>query len=205
MYFKLNLSHPSLCKLRSFGQPPELGSVSIIVSPLVKNQESFLKIVSFLHYNDPACFTSFTRFFCMVVWATWWFSLVNPIYLYKFSKINSLSFTALKKEFYFANVLKRWSFQIKLRWNMIFLALSGKVIFLFPENMIWSSLDGKWKMIFLKKIHGNMIFSASVLKRSSFQKTRTGIWSFLNYQERLYFNFRETLSHSLSPYFELIY
>ena len=33
---------------------------------------------------------------------------------------------------------------------MIFLVLSGKIIFPFPENMILP-LDGKWKMIFLKK------------------------------------------------------
>ena len=39
-----------------------------------------------------------------------------------------------------------------------------------PPN-IWSySLEGKWKMIFLKKIHGNMIFSSNALKRWSFQK-----------------------------------
>ena len=50
---------------------------------------------------------------------------------------------------------------------MIFLVLSG--MFPFPE--IWSyTLDGKWKMIFLKKIHGNMIFSSNFLKRWSFQK-----------------------------------
>ena len=36
---------------------------------------------------------------------------------------------------------------------------------------IWSyHLDGKWKMTFLKKIHGNMIFSSNVLKGWSFQK-----------------------------------
>ena len=41
--------------------------------------------------------------------------------------------------------------------------------FFFPK--IWSStLDRKWKMILLKKIHGNMIFSSNVLKRWSFQK-----------------------------------
>ena len=41
--------------------------------------------------------------------------------------------------------------------------------FFFPK--IWSyTLDGKWKMIFLKKIHGNMIFSSNFLKRCSFQK-----------------------------------
>ena len=38
----------------------------------------------------------------------------------------------------------------------------------FPK--IWSySFDGKWKMIFLKKIHGNMIYPSSVLKIWSFQ------------------------------------
>ena len=38
-------------------------------------------------------------------------------------------------------------------------------------SKIWSyPLDGKWKMIFLKKIHGNMIFSSNVSKRWSFQK-----------------------------------
>ena len=36
------------------------------------------------------------------------------------------------------------------RWNTIFLVLSGKIIFLFPENMILPP-DRKWKMIFLKK------------------------------------------------------
>ena len=134
----------------------------------------------------------------------------------------------------------------KLHWNMIFLLLLGKMIFLFPENIIlffrqkmkddvsqkiyenmifssnvlkrsffqknsteiwyfllyylerwyfffpkiWSySLDGKWKMIFLKKIHGNMIFSSNVLKRWSFQKNCTGIWSFLYHEERWHFFF----------------
>ena len=52
---------------------------------------------------------------------------------------------------------------------MIFLVLSGKMIFFFPK--IWSyTLDGKWKMIFFKKIHGNIIFSSDLLKIWSFQK-----------------------------------
>ena len=57
-----------------------------------------------------------------------------------------------------------------LRWNMIFLVLSGKMTFLFPENII---LHLKWKMkddLSQKKIHGNIIFSSSFLKRWSFQK-----------------------------------
>ena len=53
---------------------------------------------------------------------------------------------------------------------MIFLVvLSGKMIFFSPK--IWScSLDEKWKVIFLKKIHGNIIFSSNAPKRWSFQK-----------------------------------
>ena len=36
---------------------------------------------------------------------------------------------------------------------------------------IWCyCLDGKWKMFFFKKIHGNMIFSSNIPKRWSFQK-----------------------------------
>ena len=57
------------------------------------------------------------------------------------------------------------------------------MIFLFPENMILHP-GGKWKMIFLKKIHANMIFSSNVLKRWSFQKVT---WSFLYYLKRWYF------------------
>ena len=43
------------------------------------------------------------------------------------------------------------------------------MIFFYPK--IWSySLEWKWKMIFLKKIHENMIFSSNVMRRWSFQK-----------------------------------
>ena len=43
------------------------------------------------------------------------------------------------------------------------------MIFFYPK--IWSySLEGKWNMIFLKKIHENMIFSSNVMRRWSFQK-----------------------------------
>ena len=74
-------------------------------------------------------------------------------------------------------------FPEKLNRNLIFLLLPGNMIFLFPENMILLP-GGKWKMIFLKKIHGNMIFSSNVPKRSSFQK---GTWSFLYHLKRWYF------------------
>ena len=56
-----------------------------------------------------------------------------------------------------------------LRWNMIFLVLLGKIMFLFLENMILT-LGGKWKMIFFKKIQGNMILFSGLPKRRSFQE-----------------------------------
>ena len=48
-------------------------------------------------------------------------------------------------------------------WFMIFLVSSGKVAFLYHENMV-IFLDGKGKIIFLKKIHGNMMFSVYSVK-----------------------------------------
>ena len=51
-------------------------------------------------------------------------------------------------------------FPKKSRWNMIFLVLSGKMIFLFPQNMI---LPLRWKKKDLsQKIHKN-IFSSNAL------------------------------------------
>ena len=57
-----------------------------------------------------------------------------------------------KTIFSFSRRPEKMVFPKKLRWNLIFLALSGKTIFFFSENMILP-LDGRWKMIFLKKIH----------------------------------------------------
>ena len=52
---------------------------------------------------------------------------------------------------------------------MIFLVLSGNIIFPFPENMILSA-GLKMKDDLSEKTHGNMIFSSNVLKGWSFQK-----------------------------------
>ena len=60
-------------------------------------------------------------------------------------------------------------FPKKLCWNTIFLVLSGKMIFLFPKNIILP-LRPKMKDDLSQKIHGNMIFPSNVLKRWSFQK-----------------------------------
>ena len=47
--------------------------------------------------------------------------------------------------FFSSNVLKRWPFQKGLRRDMIFLALSGKMVF-FPKNIIffpWDKSEGR--------------------------------------------------------------
>ena len=59
--------------------------------------------------------------------------------------------TARKTILSFSRRPEKIVFPKKLRWNLIFLVLLEKVIFLFRENMILPR-DGKWKMIFLKKI-----------------------------------------------------
>ena len=64
---------------------------------------------------------------------------------------------------------ERMVFRKKLDWNMIFLVLFGKIMFIFLENMILT-FDRKWKVIFFKKIQRNIIFSSSLPKRRSFQK-----------------------------------
>ena len=78
-------------------------------------------------------------------------------------------FTARKTIFSFSGRPEKMVFPKKLRWNMIFLVLLGKMIFIFPENMI---LHVRWKMKddLSFKIHGNIIFSSGLPKRWSFQE-----------------------------------
>ena len=56
-------------------------------------------------------------------------------------------------------------FPKKLHWNMIFLVSSGKMIFLFPENMILFFRRKMKDDLSQKKIHGNMIYSSNVPKK----------------------------------------
>ena len=109
-----------------------------------------------------------------------------------------------KPHFLFPDVLKRWSSQKKLCWNMIFLVLSGKMIFLFPENMILhlrrkmkDDLSQKntrkydiffkcsEKMVFSKGIalgffpRKHDIFSLEGKWGMFFFKKYTGVWTFL--------------------------
>ena len=92
--------------------------------------------------------------------------------------VNPDKVTARKTTFFFSNVLKRWSFQKSRTGIWSFLYYQERWYYFFPK--IWSySLDTKGKMIFLKKIPRNMIFSSNVLKRWSFQEIRTWTRFFL--------------------------
>ena len=85
--------------------------------------------------------------------------------------------TSRKTIFSFSKCPEKMVFPKKLHWNMIFLVLSGKMVFLFPENIILSfrqkmeddhSQKNTWKydiffkysekIAFPKKSHWDMIF-----------------------------------------------
>ena len=51
--------------------------------------------------------------------------------------VRNMAITARKTVFSFPRRPEKMIFPKKSCWNMIFLVLSGKIIFLFPENMIW--------------------------------------------------------------------
>ena len=92
-----------------------------------------------------------------------------------------------KPYFLFPDALKRWSFQKNCAGTWSFLYYRERWYFLFSKILSYI-LDGKLKMIFLKKIHGNMIFSSHLLKRWCLSKKgRGGTWYFLYHLERWYF------------------
>ena len=95
-------------------------------------------------------------------------------------------YAARKTIFSFSRRPEKMIFPKKSRWNLTFLLLRGNMTFFSPENMI-SAPGGKWKMIFLKKIHGNMIFSSNVLKRWSFQKGPCRYMIFLVLSQKILF------------------
>ena len=91
-----------------------------------------------------------------------------------------------KTYFLFPDVLKRWSFQKNCAGIWSFLYYRERWYFFFPK--IWSyTLDGKWKMIFLKKYTEIWYFLQAFWKYGLSKRCRTGKWSFLYYMERWYF------------------
>ena len=72
-----------------------------------------------------------------------------------------------------------------------FLYYQERWYFFFPK-ISYYSLDGKGKMIFLKKNIWNYDIFFKCSERWSFQKKYIGIWTFLYYLERWYFFPRKT-------------
>ena len=79
-------------------------------------------------------------------------------------------------------------FRKKLRWNMIFLVLSGKTIFLFTENMILHVRQTINDDLSQKKKKAKIwYFLQTCWKDGLFKKDRSATWFFLYYLERWYF------------------
>ena len=112
--------------------------------------------------------------------------------------------TARKTVFSFSRRLEKMVFPKKSCWNMIFLVLSVKMIFLFPENMILP-LRRKMKEDLSQKIHGNMMFSSNVLKRWSFQKGLRWDLIFLVLSGKMVFFSRKHDIFSLGAKWETIF
>ena len=98
--------------------------------------------------------------------------------------------TARKIIFSFSGRPEKMVFPKKLHRNMIFLVLLGKMIFIFPENMILHvryDLTRKWKVIFLKKHTKIWYFIQAFWKDGLSKRGRVDTWSFLYYLKRWYF------------------
>ena len=102
--------------------------------------------------------------------------------------IRMVHLTALhgKPYFLFPDALKRWSSPKNCSGIWSFLYYRERWYFPFPKT--WSyTLDGKWKMIFLKKYTKIWYFLQVFWKDGLSNKCRAGTWSFWYYLKRWYF------------------
>ena len=90
--------------------------------------------------------------------------------------------TRRKTIFPFSKCFKKMVSQKKMYWNMTFLALSGKMIFIFPENIIL------YYILFFRPKRKNDIREKNIRKydvlfkcseKMVFLNIRTGIWYYL--------------------------
>ena len=87
---------------------------------------------------------------------------------------NELVNTARKTIFSFSKCSEKMVFakKIALEYDLSCIIKKGDISFTRKYDLI---LQVEKNLIFLKKIHGNRIYSSIVLKRWSFQKSSTGI------------------------------
>ena len=96
-------------------------------------------------------------------------------------------YTARKTIFSFSRLSEKMVFPKKLCWNMIFLVILGKMIFLFPENIILY-LRRKMKDDLSQKKYTEIWYFLQMFRKDGpFKRNRAGTWSFLYYLERWYF------------------
>ena len=94
-------------------------------------------------------------------------------------------YTARKTILSFSRRPEKMVFPKKLEYD--YSCIIGKDDISFSQK-IWSyTLDGKWRMIFLKKHTEIWCFLQTFWKDGLSKKSRAGTWSFLYYLERWYF------------------
>ena len=159
------------------------GSKSFYFAIIYKKWWKFKGILSFSHVLWRNVYLVLSLFRDNLFALNHWRPYLVPSWQYEKVLLRScvkrkgLYHTAQKSIFSFSKCFEKMVFPKKSHWNMIFLVLSGKRIFLFPKNMILF-FRHKRKDDLSQKIPGNM-FSSNVRKRLSFQKNRTWTWSFL--------------------------
>ena len=99
--------------------------------------------------------------------------------------------TARKTIFSFSRRPEKMVFPKKSRWNMILLVLSGKMIFLFLENMILHLKRKTKDDLSQKKYTEIRYFLQTFWKDGLFKKGHAGTWSFLYYLERRFFSWKQ--------------
>ena len=113
----------------------------------------------------------------------------NTILLFRRKVKDGLSPEQKKKPWghdIFFKFSEKMVFRKKLHWNMIFLVLSEKIIFLFHENMI-IFVRPKMKDDLSQKNTWKYDIFFKCLEKMVFPKNCTGTWSFLCYLEICFF------------------
>ena len=96
-------------------------------------------------------------------------------------------------------------FPKKSRWNMIFLVLSGKTIFLFPENMILHLRRKMNANLSQKRYTEIWYFLQTFWKDGLLEQGHAGTWPFLYHLERWYFFYRKHFFFSLGRKWEVTF
>ena len=90
--------------------------------------------------------------------------------------------------FFFQTSWKDGFFQKKLRWNMIFLVLSGNIMFLFMEKMILRPRRKMKDYLSQKKYTEIWHFRQISWREGLFKKSHIGTWSFLLSEKVVFFS-----------------